>query len=105
MALGTTSGLEEDLTTGITRLPDLILTILALASNLLLLLLPPLILADLAIRRRWRTIAVATAAGITAWLVAYAFSVLGPEFLSPTLLDALTTSSARGSAHPSRSRC
>ena len=100
VALGTTSGLEEDLTTGITRLPDLILTILALASNLLLLLLPPLILADLAIRRRWRTIAVATAAGITAWLLAYAFSVLGPEFLSPTLLDALTTSSSRGSGTP-----
>jgi uncharacterized membrane protein YbhN (UPF0104 family) len=100
VALGTTSGLEEDLAEAITTLPDLILTILALASNLLLLLLPPLILADLAIRRRWRTIAVATAAGVTAWLVAYAFSVLGPEFLSPTLLDALTTSSSRGSGTP-----
>ncbi len=30
VALGTTAGLEEDLTTAITRLPDLILTFLAL---------------------------------------------------------------------------
>ncbi len=100
VALGTTAGLEEDLTTAITTLPDLILTVLALASNLLLLLLPPLILADLALRRRWRTIAVAAAAGVSAWLISYAFSVLGPELMSPTLLDALTTSSSRGSRSP-----
>lgn len=100
VALGTTTGLEEDLATGITRLPDLILTVLALASELLLFLLPPLILADLALRRRWRTVAVASAAGVTAWLVAYAFSVLGPGFLSDPLLDALTTSSARDPRTP-----
>lgn len=100
VALGTTSGLEEDLATAITTLPDLILTLLAYASNVLLFLLPPLILTDLAIRRRWRTIAVATAAGVAAWLIAYAFSVLGPEFLSHTLQDALTTSSSRGSLTP-----
>ena len=93
VALGTTVGLEEDLQGAITTLPDLIITVLAFASNLLLLLLPPLVLADLAIRRRWRTIWVATAAGVAGWLVSYAFSVLGPEFLSPTLMDALTVSS------------
>ena len=100
VALGTTAGIEEDLATGITRLPDLILTILALASNLLLFLLPPLILSDLALRKRWRTIAVATSAGVAAWLAAYAFSVLGPEFMSPALLEALTTTSAGGSRTP-----
>ena len=100
VALGTASGLEEDLASAITTLPDLILTILAFASNLLLLLLPPLIIADLAWRRRWRTIAVAAAAGVAAWLLAYAFSVLGPEMLSATLLDALTTGSARGNRSP-----
>lgn len=100
VALGTASGLEEDLASAITTLPDLILTVLALASNVLLFLLPPLILADLALRRRWRTIAVALAAGVAAWLIAYAFSVLGPELMSSTLLDALTTSSARGSRTP-----
>jgi uncharacterized membrane protein YbhN (UPF0104 family) len=97
VALGTTAGLEEDLTSAITTLPDLIITILAFASSLLLLMLPPLILADLALRRRWRTMWVAAAAGVSAWLLSYAFSVLGPEFLSPTLLDALTTGSVRGS--------
>ena len=97
VALGTTAGLEEDLTSAITTLPDLIITVLAWASNLLLLLLPPLILADLALRRRWQTMWVAGAAGVAGWLLSYAFSVLGPEFLSPTLLDALTTGSARGS--------
>ena len=100
IALGTTVGIEEDLATGIARLPELILTILALASNLLLFLLPPLILSDLALRRRWRTIAVATSAGVAAWLAAYAFSVLGPEFMSDALLEALTTSSADGSRTP-----
>jgi uncharacterized membrane protein YbhN (UPF0104 family) len=99
IALGTTVGLEEDLASGITRLPDLILTILAFASNLLLFLLPPLVLTDLALRRRWRTIAVASAAGVTAWLIAYAFSILGPEYMSPALLDALTTTSS-GSRTP-----
>ncbi len=100
IALGTTVGLEEDLASGITRLPDLILTILAVASNLLLFLLPPLVLTDLALRRRWRTIAVGTAAGVSAWLVAYAFSILGPEYMSPALLDALTTTTSPGSRTP-----
>lgn len=100
VALGTTSGLERDLTSAITTLPDLILAILAFASNVLLVVLPPLILADLAIRRRWRTVAVAAAAGVVGWLAAYAFSVLGTEFLSQTLLDALTTGSARGERTP-----
>lgn len=100
VALGTAAGLEQDLASAITTLPDLILTILAFTSNLLLLLLPPLVLADLAWRRRWRTIAVASAAGVVAWLLAYGFSVLGPEVLSDTLLDALTTSSSRGSRTP-----
>ncbi|HEX5016352.1 MAG TPA: lysylphosphatidylglycerol synthase transmembrane domain-containing protein [Actinomycetes bacterium] len=97
VALGTTAGLEEDLQTAITTLPDLILTVLAFASNFLLLLIPPLVLADLAIRRRWRTIWVAAAAGVAGWLLSYAFSVLGQEYLSATLLDALTTGNARGS--------
>jgi uncharacterized membrane protein YbhN (UPF0104 family) len=100
VALGTTAGIEEDLATGITRLPELILTILALASNLLLFLLPPLVLTDLALRRRWRTIAVASAAGVSAWLAAYAFSVLGPEYMSPELLEALTTTRGGGSRTP-----
>jgi uncharacterized membrane protein YbhN (UPF0104 family) len=96
IALGTTAGLEEDLTSAITTLPDLIIRVLAFASNLLLLLLPPLMLGDLALRRRWRTLWVAAAAAITGWILSYAFSVLGPEFLSPTLLDALTTGNDRG---------
>jgi uncharacterized membrane protein YbhN (UPF0104 family) len=100
IALGTTSGLQHDLTSAITTLPDLILSVLAFASNILLLLLPPLILGDLALRRRWRTIMVAAVAGVFAWLAAYAFSVLGTEFLSPTLLDALTTGIARGGRSP-----
>lgn len=83
VALGTTAGLEEDLAGAITTLPDLILRVLAFASSLLLLILPPLILADLALRRRWRTMWVAVAAGVAGWLISYAFSILGPEFLSP----------------------
>lgn len=97
VALGTAVGLEEDLTSAITTLPELILRFLAWASGLLLLLIPPLVFADLAIRRRWRTMWVAAAAAVTGWLLAYAFSVLGPEFLSKALLDALTTVNASGS--------
>ena len=43
LRLLTHSGLEEDLTSAITTLPDLIITVLAWASNLLLLLLPLLL--------------------------------------------------------------
>ncbi|HVQ17577.1 MAG TPA: lysylphosphatidylglycerol synthase transmembrane domain-containing protein [Actinomycetes bacterium] len=96
VALGTAAGLEEDLASAITTLPDLILSLLAWASNLLLLVLPPLLVADLALRRRWRTLLVAVTAGVTGWLVAYAFLRFGPDAVSPTLLDALTTGNVRG---------
>jgi uncharacterized membrane protein YbhN (UPF0104 family) len=100
VALGTTAGLEEDLTEAITTLNDLILTVLAWAAEVVLVLLPLLIVADLALRRRWRTIGVAVAAGVVAWLAAYAFSVLATDVLSPTLLDALTTGGGRSERSP-----
>ena len=96
VALGTTSGLEEDLASAVTTLPDLILSLLAWASNLLLLALPPLLVADLAVHRRWRTLLVATGAGIVGWLAAYTFLTFAADAVSLTLLDALTTGSARG---------
>ena len=96
VALGTASGLEQDLASAVTTLPDLVLSLLSWASNLLLLALPPILIVDLTVRRRWRTLLVATAAGIAGWVGAYVFVHLAPEAISPALLDALTTGSARG---------
>ena len=96
VALGTASGLEEDLASAITTVPDLILSLLAWASGLILLVIPPLLILNLAARRRWRTLLVSTLAGVAGWLVAYAFVTFGPDAISLTLLDALTTGSSRG---------
>lgn len=96
VALGTASGLEEDLSSAITTLPDLILSLLAWASGLLLLVLPPLLVVDLTVRRRWRTLLVATLAAIIAGTLAYLFLRFGPDAISSTLLDALTTGNPRG---------
>ncbi|MEO8329300.1 MAG: hypothetical protein ABI586_04770, partial [Candidatus Nanopelagicales bacterium] len=96
VALGTASGLEEDLASAVTTLPDLILSLLSWISGLPLLLLPPLLVADLALRRRWRTLLVAASAAVVAWLAAFAFLTYGPDAVSLTLLDALTTGNTRG---------
>ncbi|MDH4352523.1 MAG: flippase-like domain-containing protein [Actinomycetota bacterium] len=95
VAFRTTSGIESDLTDAITTLPDLILSALAYGSELLLLALPLVLIADLAVRRRWRTLFVASVAGVAAWLLAAAFVTWGPDLVSDTLLDALTYQTGR----------
>lgn len=100
VALGTTSGLEQDLTGAITTIPDLLLSLLAYGSEVLLLAIPVVLIADLAVRRRWQTLLVATVAGLSAWLLAALFAAFGPDVVSRTLLDALTYVTVRPDRTP-----
>lgn len=90
VALGTTSGLEEDLTGAITTIPELVLSLLAYAGEVLLLAIPVVLIADLVVRRFWQTLMVAMTAGLTAWALTALFVTYGPDVLSKPLLDALT---------------
>lgn len=94
VALGTTSGLEEDLTGAITTIPELILSLLAYAGEVLLLAIPVVLIADLVIRRFWQTLLVAMTAGLSAWALTALFVTYGPDILTQPLLDALTYASA-----------
>jgi glycosyltransferase 2 family protein len=100
VALGTTSGLEQDLTGAITTIPDLLLSLLAFGSQLVLLAIPVVLVADLAVRRRWQSLLVGTLAGLTAWTLAALFAAYGPDVLSGTLLDALTYATGKPGQTP-----
>jgi glycosyltransferase 2 family protein len=100
VAIGTTSGLESDISTAVTTLPDLLLPALVWVSLILLLALPISVTADLVYRRRWRTLFDAAVAAVTGLVVLLGFNYWADTHLSGTLLDALTTYSATGARSP-----
>jgi uncharacterized protein (TIRG00374 family) len=100
VAIGTTSGLESDISTAVTTLPDLLLPALVWASLILLLGLPLSVVADLVYRRRWRTLFDATVAAVIALVLLLAFNYWAQAHLAGTLLDALTTYAANGVRSP-----
>ena len=100
VAIGTTSGLESDISTAVTTLPDLLLPALVWASVILLLALPISLVADLVYRRRWRTLFDAALAAATGLVALLGFNYWAASHLSGTLLDALTTFAANGARSP-----
>ncbi|MFZ0324185.1 MAG: lysylphosphatidylglycerol synthase transmembrane domain-containing protein [Actinomycetes bacterium] len=92
VAIGTTSGLETDLTSAVTTLPDLIVSLLAAVGGLLLLALPVVLVADLVIRRRWQALVIAVLASLTVFVVTLVLSSFAADWFSATLIDAFTTS-------------
>jgi len=99
VAIGTTSGLENDLTSAVTTLPDLIVSLLAAVGGLLLLLVPVVLVADLVWRRRWQALTIAVLASLTAAFLLIVVNAFAPDVISSTLLDAFTTTiGARQSA-------
>ncbi len=91
VAIGTTSGLENDLTTAVTTLPDLIVSLLAAVGGLLLLVLPVVLVVDLLIRRRWQALLVAVLASLTVFVATLLLSAFAGDWFSDTLIDAFTT--------------
>jgi len=100
VAIGTTSGLESDISTAVTTLPDLLLPALVWVSLVLLLALPISLVADLVYRRRWRTFFDAALAAATGLVALLGFNYWAGSHLSGTLLDALTTFSSTGTRSP-----
>lgn len=92
VAIGTTSGLENDLASAVTTLPDLIVSLLAAAGGLLLLIVLIVLVADLLIRRRLQTLAIAVAAALLALVLTLLINALAPQLFTATLLDAFTSS-------------
>ena len=93
VAIGTTSGLENDLTSAVTTLPDLIVNLLAAVGGLLLLALPVVLVVDLVIRRRWQALVVAIVASLSVFVVTLLLAAFAADWFSPTLIDAFTTKS------------
>lgn len=92
VAIGTTSGLENDLTSAVTTLPDLIVSVLAAVGGLLLLVLPVALVIDLVWRRRWQSLGIAVLASLTTFVLLDFVNAMAPDVMSSTLLDAFTTS-------------
>jgi uncharacterized membrane protein YbhN (UPF0104 family) len=96
VAIQTTSGLERDISTAATTLPDLLLPVLGAVSGVLLLVLPFVLLLDLALRRSWRLMVDAMLGGALAWVVATIFDHVLITVMTPTLRDALTAVTPSG---------
>ncbi len=86
----TTAGLQEDITTAVTSVPALVVSILATLNSLIVLALPIYILADLAIRRRWRLLLTSLVASAIAAVGAEAFARVAADLIDGALLSALT---------------
>lgn len=86
----TTEGLQEDITTAVTSVPSLVVSILATLNSLIVLALPIYVVADLAVRRRWRLMATALLGSLVAVFAAELFARFVDELVDGALYDALT---------------
>lgn len=93
----TTAGLQEDITSAVRTVPDLVVGILATLNSLIVLALPLYLVVDLAFRRRWRLLGTSLLAASIAVLTAVAFDYYSNDILSGALLDALTLPVGGGS--------
>jgi uncharacterized membrane protein YbhN (UPF0104 family) len=94
----TTAGLQEDITTAVTTVPDLVVSLLATLNSLIVLALPLYLIADLTLRRRWRLLGTSLLAAAIALIAALLFDQYADDLLSGALLDALTQPVGGGGA-------
>lgn len=92
----TTAGLQEDITSAVTTVPDLVVSILATLNSLIVLALPLYLIGDLAIRRRWRLLGTSLLAAGVALLAAQVFDYYADDILKGALLESLTLSTGGG---------
>ncbi|MEI2699189.1 MAG: hypothetical protein V9E94_12950 [Microthrixaceae bacterium] len=95
---GTTEGIQEDITSAVTNVPALVVSLLATLNNLIVLALPVYLVAELAIRRKWRVLLVALMASSLALVAANLFSKYADQLIDGVLLDALTLPVGGGSS-------
>ncbi|MGB6057652.1 MAG: lysylphosphatidylglycerol synthase transmembrane domain-containing protein [Microthrixaceae bacterium] len=86
----TTSGLQQDITSAVRTVPDVIVSVLATLNSLVVLALPIYLVAELALRRRWRLMLTSLLAGALAQLATQVFNFYSDDFLGKALLEALT---------------
>jgi len=94
----TTIGIQEDITTAVTNVPNLVVSILATLNSLIVLALPIYLIAELALRRRWRLMGTSLAAAVVALMCADLFANYAPELITGGLLDSLTQPLTGGSS-------
>ncbi|MTA64242.1 MAG: flippase-like domain-containing protein [Actinobacteria bacterium] len=86
----TTIGIQEDITTAVTNVPKLVVSLLATLNTLIVFCLPVYLIAELALRKRWRVLWTSLAAAALALVAAEVFASYAPELLAGGLLDSLT---------------
>lgn len=86
----TTAGLQEDITSAVRTLPDLLVSILATLNSGVVILLLVYLVGELALRRRWRLLLISVLAGVLGQLASQLFNRYAHQLLGSALLDALT---------------
>ncbi len=86
----TTAGIQEDITSAVRTVPDLLVSVLATLNSLVVLALPVYLVAELALRRRWRLMLTSVLAGALAQLASTLFNEYSEQVLGTAMLDALT---------------
>ncbi len=93
----TTIGIQEDITTAVTNVPKLVVSLLATLNSLIVLALPLYLIAELALRRRWRLMGTSLSAAALALILAELFANYAQELIAGGLLDSLTQPLVGGS--------
>lgn len=88
--LGTASGISDDITNAVTTIPGLIVNIVRQLASLVVLALPLYLLGDLAWRRRWRGLLIASATGVIAVIVTNVVIANASQWFSLSLYRYLT---------------
>lgn len=85
----TTVGIQQDISTAVRSLPDVLVSLLATLSSVAFLALPLYLLVDLAVRRRWRLLWLSAASGAVALMLSGAINEWAEVIMGERLFSVL----------------
>lgn len=94
----TTVGFQEDISTAVRSVPDVLVGLLATMSSFAFLALPLYLLADLAFRRRWRLLSLSVLSGALALIASAVINNWADVIMGERLFDALAKPIGTGGA-------
>lgn len=86
----TTVGIQQDISTAVRSLPDVLVGLLATLSSVAFLALPLYLITDLALRRRWRMLSLSLLSGIVALLTSAIVNNWADVIMGERLLEVLS---------------
>lgn len=86
----TTAGIQQDISTAVRSLPDLLVGLLATLSSVAFLALPLYLVTDLALRRRWRMLSLSLLSGVVALLTSAVVNNWADVIMGEQLLEVLS---------------